>query len=43
MLKKNGIPTHLVKLMDDNHQLVKSVEIVPLEVIIAETFARQVR
>jgi phosphoribosylaminoimidazole-succinocarboxamide synthase len=39
MLKKNGIPTHLVKLMDDNHQLVKSVEIVPLEVIMRNVAA----
>ena len=33
MLEDNGIPTHLVNMIDDNHQLVKAVEIVPLEVI----------
>ncbi len=34
MLEDNGIPTHLVNMIDDNHQLVKAVEIVPLEVIV---------
>lgn len=39
MLEKNGIPTHLVKMIDDKHQLVKSVEIVPLEVIVRNVAA----
>lgn len=32
-LEKEGIETHLVEFIDDTHQLVKRVEIVPLEVI----------
>lgn len=33
-LADNGIPTHLVKELDERHTLVKHVKIVPLEVIV---------
>lgn len=33
-LEKSGIETHLVEFIDDNHMLVKRVEIVKLEVIV---------
>lgn len=39
MLEENGIPTHMIKMLDDTHQLVKAVEIVPLEVIIRNVAA----
>jgi phosphoribosylaminoimidazole-succinocarboxamide synthase len=39
MLEKKGIPTHMVSVLSEREQLVKSVEIVPLEVIIRNTAA----
>ena len=38
-LEKQGIETHLVEYVDDTHQLVKRVEIVPLEVIARNVIA----
>ena len=38
-LEKEGVETHLVEFVDDNHQLVKRVEIVPLEVICRNVIA----
>ena len=38
-LEKEGVETHLVEFIDDNHQLVKRVEIVPLEVICRNVIA----
>ena len=38
-LEKHGIETHLVEFVDDTHQLVKRVEIVPLEVIARNVIA----
>lgn len=38
-LEKSGIETHLVEFIDDTHQLVKRVEIVPLEVICRNVIA----
>lgn len=38
-LEKQGIPTHLVKELNDRETLVKKVEIVPLEVIIRNVTA----
>lgn len=34
LLEQNGIQTHLVKNLDETHQLVKSVKIIPIEVIV---------
>ena len=34
LLEKNGVPTHLVKELNDRETLVKKVSIVPLEVIV---------
>lgn len=34
LLEKEGIPTHFVKKMDDRNMLVKSLEIVPIEVVV---------
>ncbi|MEA4806434.1 MULTISPECIES: phosphoribosylaminoimidazolesuccinocarboxamide synthase [Acetobacterium] len=39
MLEENGIPTHFVKILSENEQLVKAVTIFPLEVIIRNTAA----
>ncbi len=39
MLEEAGIPTHMEKVLDDTHQLVKAVEIVPVEVIIRNVCA----
>jgi len=39
MLEEKGIPTHFVKMLSDNEQLVKAVTIFPLEVIIRNTAA----
>ncbi|MCT4593791.1 MAG: phosphoribosylaminoimidazolesuccinocarboxamide synthase [Anaeromicrobium sp.] len=39
ILKKQGIPTHFEKLLSDRESLVKSVEIVPLEVIVRNVAA----
>lgn len=33
-LKEKGIPVHFEKLVDDTHQLVRRVKIIPLEVVI---------
>ena len=33
-LEKEGIPTHLIKKIDENKQLVKKVEIIPIEVVV---------
>ena len=45
LLEKEGVPTHLVKELDDRETAVKKVEIVPLEVIIrnfsAGSFAKK--
>lgn len=35
MLAEKGVPTHFVEELSDRETLVKKVEIVPLEVIIA--------
>jgi len=34
MLEEKNVPTHFLKMIDDTHQLVKAVEIVPMEVIV---------
>ena len=34
LLENHGIKTHLVKTLDDTHQLVKKVNIIPIEVVI---------
>lgn len=34
ILENAGIKTHLIKTLDDNNQLVKKVEIIPIEVVI---------
>lgn len=39
MLEERGIPTHFVKILSENEQLVKAVTIFPLEVIIRNTAA----
>ncbi len=39
MLEEAGVPTHLIKVLDDTHQLVKAVDIVPVEVIIRNVAA----
>lgn len=39
MLQEKGIPTHFVKILSENEQLVKAVTIFPLEVIIRNTAA----
>ncbi len=39
LLEKEGIPTHLVKELNDRETLVKKVEIVPLEVIVRNVAA----
>ncbi len=39
MLEEKGIPTHFIKLLSDNEQLVKAVKIFQLEVIIRNTAA----
>ncbi|QCT94510.1 phosphoribosylaminoimidazolesuccinocarboxamide synthase [Caminibacter mediatlanticus TB-2] len=33
-LQKEGIPTHLIKQIDETKQLVKKVEIIPIEVVV---------
>ena len=37
LLEENGIETHLVETLDANHQLVKKVEIIPIEVVVRNT------
>ncbi len=39
MLKKNGIPTHFIKKLNDRNQLCKKVKIIPLEVIVRNVAA----
>ena len=39
LLEKEGIPTHLVKEINDRETIVKKVEIVPLEVIVRNVAA----
>lgn len=34
LLEQNGIQTHLVETLDDNNQLVKKVQIIPIEVVV---------
>ena len=34
LLEQNGIKTHLVETLSDNEQLVKKVEIIPIEVVV---------
>ncbi len=34
LLEENGIKTHLVKTIDDNHQLIKKVDIILIEVVV---------
>jgi len=34
LLEENGIKTHLIKKLDNTHQLVKKVEIIPIEVVV---------
>ncbi len=34
LLSENGVATHLVETIDDNHQLVKKVDIIPIEVVV---------
>ena len=34
LLEKNGIPTHFVKMLDDNHMLHKKVDVILIEVIV---------
>ncbi|MGL5054276.1 MAG: phosphoribosylaminoimidazolesuccinocarboxamide synthase [Fusobacteriaceae bacterium] len=38
-LEENGIPTHMIKTIDERNQLCKKVEIIPLEVIVRNTLA----
>ena len=37
LLEDAGIETHLVETLDENHQLVKKVEIIPIEVVVRNT------
>ncbi len=37
LLEKHGIKTHLIKTLDKNHQLVKKVDIIPIEVVARNT------
>ncbi len=34
MLEKEGIKTHLVEVLDDNHHLVRNLKIIPIEVVV---------
>ena len=34
LLEKNGIPTHFVEMLDDNHMLHKKVDVIMIEVIV---------
>ena len=34
LLEENGIKTHLIKVLDKNHHLVKKVDIIPIEVVV---------
>ncbi len=37
LLKESGLKTHLIKTLDDNHQLVKKVDIILIEVVVRNT------
>lgn len=37
MLTKDGVKTHLIETLDDTHQLVKKVDIIPIEVVVRNT------
>ena len=37
MLAENGVKTHLIETLDDTHQLVKKVDIIPIEVVVRNT------
>ncbi len=37
LLEDAGIETHLVETLDENHQLVKKVKIIPIEVVVRNT------
>lgn len=37
LLEEAGVETHLVKTLDENHQLVKKVQIIPIEVVVRNT------
>ena len=37
LLEKSGLKTHLIKTLDDNHQLVKKVDIILIEVVVRNT------
>ncbi len=37
LLEESGLKTHLVKTLDDNHQLVKKVDIILIEVVVRNT------
>jgi phosphoribosylaminoimidazole-succinocarboxamide synthase len=36
-LQNHGVKTHLIKTLDDTHQLVKKVNIIPIEVVVRNT------
>ncbi len=37
ILQDRGIKTHLIETLDDNHQLVEKVDIIPIEVVVRNT------
>jgi phosphoribosylaminoimidazole-succinocarboxamide synthase len=37
LLQKSGMKTHLIETLDDNNQLVKKVDIIPIEVVVRNT------
>ncbi len=37
LLEANGVKTHMVETLDDNHQLVKKVDIIAIEVVVRNT------
>lgn len=39
LLEKEGIPTHFIKRINDRNQIVKSLEIIPLEVVVRNIMA----
>ncbi|OGH62200.1 MAG: phosphoribosylaminoimidazolesuccinocarboxamide synthase, partial [Candidatus Lindowbacteria bacterium RIFCSPLOWO2_02_FULL_62_12] len=39
LLEQDGIPTHLVRDVDDTHLIVRRVEIIPVEVVVRNTVA----
>lgn len=34
LLEKNGVPTHFIERTDDRHMVVKTLEIIPIEVVV---------